>query len=136
MKKIIIWVFILFSIFFWSINESNSEAQCSWENSLCSSDFTISTTELWLWWNNINQWWTSKDTLDNWLKVIVEKLMIAFWVLSLWIMTIGWGYMIFAAGQDELLNKWKSIFNSWLIALLVALASWIIMKLIIYLLYP
>jgi len=94
----------------------------------------IDTTNLWLAWNKIKAA-TSKATLENWLTTIVQKLLIAFWVLSLFIMTIGWWYMIFAAGQDELLNKWKSIFNSGLIALLVALGSGMIMKIIIYLLY-
>lgn len=94
----------------------------------------INTTNLWLSWDKIKMA-TSKATVENWLSIIVQKLMIAFWILSLFIMTVGWWYMIFAWWQDELLNKWKSIFSAWLIALLVALWSAIIMKLVIYLLY-
>ena len=130
MKKILMSLFILFSLFFCT-NSFASWATWSW---LESPKYKIDTSELFGTTNTIKQT-SAKATVDKWLTVIVEKLMIAFWVLALLIMTIGWGYMIFAAGQDELLNKWKSIFNSWLIALLVALGSWIIMKIVIYLLY-
>ena len=137
MKKIIISLLSIFilSFSFWINKSFSAEAQCSWADSLCSSDYMIDTQSLWLWWTEINTGWTAKDTIENWLEIIVNKLMIAFWVLTLFIMTIGWWYMIFAHGQDELLNKWKSIFNAWLIALIVALSSWIIMKFVISLLY-
>ncbi len=106
-------------------------------DSLLSPKFMINTAGLWIWPKNseLAKEATAKETVDSLLNVIVNALMIAFWVLALFIMTIGWGYMIFAAGQDELLNKWKSIFSAWLISLLIALWSWIIMKTIIFLLY-
>ena len=95
----------------------------------------IYTDNYWLWSDNIDTSGDAIETIEDWLEVIVEKLMIWFWVLALSIMTIGWGYMIFAHGQDELLNKWKSIFSAWIISLVVALWSWIIMKIVISLLY-
>lgn len=137
MKKLIILTLsAFFLIFFNGINSTHSEeAQCEWQDSLCSSSYMFDTEQYWLWWSKIDKWWSAKDTINNWLSLIVNQLMIAFWVLSLFIMTVGWWYMIFAHGQDELLNKWKSIFSAWLIALFIALSSWIIIKIIISLLY-
>jgi len=130
MKKIFLWIMILFCLFFWNISFLNTIN--AW---LKDSSFMIETWKLWLGWTEINTWWTAENTIEDWLEIIVNKMMIALWVLTLFIMTIGWWYMIFAHGQDDLLNKWKSIFTSWLIALVVALSSWIIMKIVISLLY-
>lgn len=138
-KRIIIWIFILIFPFILNLNLTKAEestANCRWEDSLCSSSYMIDTWELWLWWGWwINKGWTAKETVDNALGLLVNKLMIAFWVLALFIMTVGWGYMIFAGWQDDLLNKWKSIFTAWIISLVIALSAWIIMKIVISLLY-
>ena len=94
----------------------------------------------------INVWdiapgWSELDggsavgTWEKVLQTIITKLMIAFWVLALLVMTIGWGYMIFYHGQDDLLSKWKTIFSAWLIALAVALSAWILVKVVAYILY-
>lgn len=131
MKKIFLWIIVLFSICFWNITYS---VGCD-PYDLASSCYTVDTIGLWLGWGEINNWGSAKDTVEIWLALIVNKLMIWFWVLSLFIMTVGWGYMIFAHGQDELLNKWKSIFSAWIISLTVALWAWIIMKIVISLLY-
>lgn len=61
--------------------------------------------------------------------------MIAIWVISLLVMTIWAWYMIFYHWQDELLSKGKSIFNSWIIALIVALSSYYIVSLVRLILY-
>jgi len=137
MKKIFLWIFVVISILLWNISPVNSEAVCTWLDSswkLCSVDYKIDTTSM-FWTTTKIKKDTAKLTIEEFLKVTVNKLLVALWVIALFIMIIGWGYMIFASGQDELLNKWKSIFNSGLIALLVALASSIIIKIIIYLLY-
>jgi len=78
---------------------------------------------------------SAKKTATDTLQKIIDNLMTAFWVLALLVMTIWWGYMIMYNGQDELLSKWKAIFNSGLLALVVALSSWILVKLVAYLLY-
>lgn len=114
----------------WDLNWSE---QASWEWNLASKDYMIDTNALWIW--STLTWSTAKETVENTLSTIVNKLMIAFWVLALFIMTIGWWYMIFAHWQDELLNKWKGIFIAWLTSLVVALWSWIIIKIVIFLLY-
>lgn len=136
MIKFIITTFIIF-FSFWNITLAEewewSSTKCEWKDSLCSPEYMIDTTALWLWTSMKGA--TAKETANNVLQTIITKLMVAFWVLSLLIMTVGWWYMIFAHGQDELLNKWKWIFNSWLIALIVALSSWIIIKIVISLIY-
>ena len=78
---------------------------------------------------------TAAETWINVLQTFIEKLMIAFWVLALLVMTIGWWYMVFYHGQDELLSKWKTIFTAWLIALVVALSAWILVEVVVYILY-
>jgi len=135
MKKIIFWILVLIGLIFSNISYSGEEIDCSWDDSLCSPNYIIDLDWYWMGSDQIDTSVDAKDTIDEWLKLIVNRLMVAFWALSLFIMTIGWWYMIFAHGQDELLNKWKSIFTSGIIALSVALGAWIIMKLVIYLLY-
>jgi len=127
LKKFMLSIILFSLLFSWNV------LAASWENDLSSPDYMINTTELWLW-SSLNTW-DAETTVNNVLGTIITKLMIAFWVLALFIMTIGWWYMIFAHGQDELLNKWKGIFTAGLISLIVALSAWIIMKLVIFLLY-
>ena len=129
MKKFFIIFLVLVSFLFIDFNFINNSF--AWVE---DKSYMIDTDSL-FWQTSSIKTWTAKDTVENTLITIVQKLMIAFWVLSLFIMTIGWGYMIFAAWKDEMLSKWKSIFSAWLIALIIALASSIIIKLVIYLLY-
>ena len=131
MKKIFLWFLITISLTLWNLSYS---IDCN-INDLASHCYEFNSTSYWMGSDNVNIYQDAEETIDDVLEVIVNKLMIWFWVLALFIMTVGWGYMIFAHGQDELLNKWKSIFSAWIISLLVALWSWIIMKIVISLLY-
>lgn len=74
-------------------------------------------------------------TINNVLLTILEKLILVFGVCAIFIMTLWAGYMIIYHGQDEFLSKWKSIFTSWLIALVVALSAWFIVRLFTLILY-
>jgi len=91
------------------------------------------------WWSFIYTWDSDSTTWDatttNFLKTVITKLTVWIWFTALFIMTIGWAYMIFSNWQDELLKKWKSIFMAWIIWIIIALASWLIMRVVIYLLY-
>lgn len=80
-------------------------------------------------------WNNTEETVDNVLITILEKLLIVFWAFAVLIMTIGAGYMIIYHWQDEFLSKWKSIFMSWVIALVVALSAGLLVQLFAYLLY-
>jgi len=129
-KKIFLLIFLLFM----SISVLNSTIKISYSAWIESKSYMIDTMGLWLWWKKIHEKW-AKETIDNWLQIFITKLMVALWVLSLFIMTIGWAYMITAHGKDEMLTKWKTIFTAWLISITVALLSWIIIKAIIFLVY-
>lgn len=75
------------------------------------------------------------STVNNVLETILEKLIVIFWVLAAFMMTIGAGYMIIYHGQDEFLSRWKAIFMSGIISLAIALSAGIIVRLFTYILY-
>jgi len=77
----------------------------------------------------------TEEKINFLLWTIIQKLMIALWVLSVLIMTVGGGYIIMYHGQDELLSKGKSIFMSGIIALVVALSSYYIVSGLRFILY-
>ena len=78
---------------------------------------------------------SSSDVIEDLWNTIITKLITAFWVLSLLVMTIGAWFMIIYHGQDELLTRWKSIFSYGLISLAVALSAWLLVNFVSYLLY-
>ena len=69
------------------------------------------------------------------LGTIIQKLMIGLGSLSILIMTVWAWYIVLHNGQDELLNKWKSIFMSWIYAMMVALSSYYLIVIVRYVLY-
>lgn len=137
-KKIILSLLIsLISLFFTNIN--NNVYSYTWDesNNIASTWFTIKVKELSPWWDSILAQASPnpQTTMLNILALIIENLMVAIWVVAILVMTIWWGYMIMHLWQDDMLSKWKSIFKSWLIALVVALWSWLLVKLVAFLLY-
>lgn len=135
----------------WWFNPSNSwlynlatekvnTAKEAYENSTESDDdissawFKIKTSNFSPGWSSIKKD-SAQETVNSALTIIIQKLMIALWVLSLFIMTIWAGYMIMYHGQDELLSKWKSIFMSGIIALIVALSSYYLVSFVRFILY-
>jgi len=85
-------------------------------------------------WMSIKKWSTSK-TINYALGTIIQKLMIGLGSLSLLIMTVWAWYIVLHGWQDELLNKWKSIFMSGIYAMLVALSSYYLIVIVRYVLY-
>ena len=96
--------------------------------------FTISVNDITPW-MNITEGDNVEQVVNRALWTIIQKLMIALGSLSLLIMTVWAWYMILYHGQDELLSKWKSIFLSWITALVVALSSYYIVAFLRYILY-
>jgi len=147
MLKKILLVFTAFFLFVpvfntttftYAADEWENKANCEWKDSLCSPSFEIKVSDIAPGWKNIDwvsSWQTAAKTWAALLQSIINKLMIAFWVLALLIMTIWAWYMIFYHGQDELLSKWKTIFTAGIIALVVALSAWILVKIVAYMLY-
>jgi len=128
-KLILIWIFSLLLVLG---NKNEIYAASNWNVS--KPDFTIDVMSISPWWNSLI-WATWKDTFKIILEQIIYNLMVAIWVIATLIMTIWWWYMILNWWEDALLTKWKAIFKAGAIALVIALSSWIIIKLIIYLLY-
>ena len=81
------------------------------------------------------QWKTTSESINYALWTIIQKMMIALWSLSIFIMTIWGWYMVLHHWQDELLSKWKNIFMSWIYALVVALSSYYIIAIVRFILY-
>ena len=125
MKKILLFCIFLFWFFF--LNST------FWNNDLTSSWFTISVSDISPW---IDSEWSDTEERINWLLwTIIQTMMIALWVLSVFIMTIWAWYIILHNWQDELLSKWKSIFMAWVYSMIIALSSYLIIYIVRQILY-
>lgn len=115
--------------------EIQRDANCaaSWD-CIDKDSFMIDTSLFSAWWKWLKQE-NSQATINYTLGSIIQKLMIALWVISLLIMTIGAWYIILYHGEDEYLTKWKWIFTAWIISLVIALSSYYIVNLVAYILY-
>lgn len=113
---------------------SNSkEAPTPWEW-LNSSSYMFSTKDFVPGWT-YSSWWKTEKKFSNWLITIIRKLVIPFWVLAVFVMTIWAWYMILSNWNDEMLNKWKKIFKMWIFSTVIVLSSYIIVELVKNLLY-
>lgn len=129
----------------WSSKTSDSPSQSSspsfkcewWKDSLCSTSFKIDTNKFspgWKWLNKTGNSGASK-TIDNFLSTTIQKLMVALWSIALLIMIVGAWFMILWAWKDDNVNKWKTIIKSWIIALVVALSSYMLVSFLRFILY-
>lgn len=125
MKKILL--FCIFLFWFFLLNST------FWNNDLTSSWFTINVSDISPW---IDSEWSDTEERINWLLwTIIQTMMIALWVLSVFIMTIWAWYIILHNWQDELLSKWKSIFMAWVYSMIIALSSYLIIYIVRQILY-
>lgn len=123
-----------------SLRERCSEQVSEWSQKINCPQFTIDVMDFSPgWWKVLKiarEWgWDTKHSANAILSVIIKNLIVAFGVLSLLVMTIGWGMMIFHVGQESILTKWKAMFMYWIISLIIALSSGIIIQLVSYFLY-
>ena len=112
----------------------NEQKKIEWKLDINTEYFMLNVNDFspgWEWLIKNN----AKATINTTLWTFIQKLMIALWSLALLIMTIWAWYMIIYNWQDEILSKWKSIFTSGIISLLVALTWYYIINLIRFLLY-
>ena len=108
-------------------------AWAGWPDDLTSTDFIINVDSISPW---INSKWSNTTERVNWiLWTLIQNMMIWLWILSVLIMTIWSGYIIFHNWQDELLSKGKSIFMSWVYAMIIALTSYYLVSIVRYMLY-
>jgi len=116
---------------------SDEYIQKDWKNDISSWWFEMDIGKITPWKNSMLSGTNgnTKEVLNKTFWIVIKKLMIWLWSVSLLIMTIGWAYMILYHGQDELLSKWKYMFLSWIIALIVSLSSYYLVNLLRYILY-
>ncbi len=118
-----------------SSKSSSAQFNCTpGKDSLCSDQFKIDTGKFspgGKWLNKT----TSKATINWFFTVLIKKLMVALWSLALIIMVVWAWFMITAMWKDDSLNKWKTIFKAWIIALVIALASYFMVSFLSYILY-
>lgn len=128
MKKIIVCLIALLSFTqFSGINADETK-------DLSSPKFEINVGEISPGWSGVIAA-KSEVTIDNFLKRIIERLIIAIGTIALFVMTLWAGQIILYAGEDERLTRWKTMFNAWMIAVAAALLSWLMVQLVAYLLY-
>lgn len=155
MKKIFVFLVLFFS--FWNVywndtwdtptntsivspNWSNAN-QVQERNDACDRDgwcldrpsFEINVSHISPW--ITLTWNTTSERSNNFLWLIIQRMMIALWILSVFIMTIWAWYIILHNWQDELLSKWKTIFMSWVYSMIIALTSYILIAIVRFLLF-
>lgn len=104
------------------------------ENNITSAGYKISVNDISPG-MAVEKWNTVNQSINKTLGKIIQSMMVLLWSLALLIMTIGAWFMILHHGQDELLSKWKSIFMSWVYALIVALSSYYLIAIFRYILF-
>lgn len=147
MQKIILIIsLVFFSLFSFCIDKVSAddsnvnsnqsrdeECNASW-NCFDKPNFMVNTDTFSIWWT-----WLKKDswknTINNVLWNVIQKLMIVLWTISFWIITIWWYFMVTSHWDDSLLTKWKNILKWWIISLFVALSSYYIVNMVSYILY-
>ena len=115
-------------------NSKDRYCEQSW-NCLNTSDFKINTSTFKMWSLGVDSGKTSWQNANFLLATVISKLMIAMWVLAVLIMTIGAGYMVLYHGRDDMLSKWKTIFNYGMLAVALALCSYILVAILRFILY-
>lgn len=120
-----------------SLENAKREDSCSTSNDcIDKASFMIETGLFSVGGKELKEWTsTSKELINKWLGTIIQKLMIALWVISLLIMTIWAGYIILYHWEDEYLTKWKWIFTAGIVSLAIALSSYYIVNIVAYILY-
>ena len=136
MRYLLITCILLMSVFYsmsiWAYAEWET---CTWTSCINSVDFEIPVDSIFQTGVKV-KWNTSAETSVNYLLgTLIQKLMIGLGSIAAIIMTIGAWYMILNVGQDELLSKWKSIFMSGVISMVVALSSYYLVNLVRYILF-
>jgi len=156
MIKKILLILILFGIFFqinvfaedwWQASSdkwiTHEEPEICWagaRDKINCSKFTINTENFSPGSKKIlkkaqDGWWNTVESANAILWTIIKNLIVIFWALSLLMMTIGWWMMIFHAGQESILTRWKWIFVWWAASLAIWLSAGLIVKIVSYVLY-
>jgi len=134
-KKIIllfiIWLWFIFNFWGWfSLNQIS--AANTGDITKADYEFKVASFVPWMTITDVTD--TNKN-VNFLLGNIIQTMMVIIWAFSMLIMTIWAWYMILNSWQDELLSKWKTIFTSWIFALIIALTSYYLVSIIRFILY-
>lgn len=117
----LVWIFMVSDV--WATGFTTDKFMIN------TSDFTISGEASDL------KWGTAQETIQKTLGTIIQKMMIGIWIVSFVILVVWAAFMIFAAWEDEYVNRWKSIFTAGMIALIVSLLSYYMVALVRFLVF-
>lgn len=129
MKKILLMIIVFFA----SITSFPWVSLAAEDSNLASPWFMIDVWDISPWIKSPKS--SSEDTMNWILWTIIQNMMIALWAISVLIMTIWAWFMILNSWDESLLTKWKTIFMSWVYAVVIALCSYYIVAVVRFLLY-
>ncbi len=116
MKKIFLLFIILFSLLFSFANINISVPGVDSDDVWWDYDSTISEDE--------SYWIEMIDIVNFYLWFFV-------WVVAMWVV-VYWGYMLISSkGSEEELKKANKLLTYWLIWILIALSSFVIVRLVV-----
>jgi len=130
-KNVFLVILIFMNIFF--VVKVN---WASWGSDFTKPTFTINVWDIiWHIWPDNITWDTLETKTNNLLIKIIEMLMVAIWVIALFIVSVWAWYMIIYNWNEEFLKKWRNMIYTGFLALFIALSSYYIMNLVRYILY-
>jgi len=135
---LLLWTIFSINLSFadWETTTTSTTKNADTSKDFSSTDFTINTNDVIGWmWVEPDPSSTLKWKFDWLLWKIINTLMISIWAVAMVVMSIGAWYMIIYNWQEELLTKWRKMFFSWILALVIALSSYYIINLVRYILY-
>lgn len=128
MKKILLSIIILLA----SLFSFSWVAFTAWWD-LTSPDTMINVDDIYPW-KKVNKG-SSLETANWILWTIIQNMMVALWAISILVMTIWAWFMILNSWDESMLTKWKTIFMSWIYAIVIALASYYMIAIVRFLLF-
>lgn len=127
-KKLFLVILIFMNIFF--------VVKVNWSDDFAKDTFTVKVWDIiWNIWPQNIDWSTLEDKTNNLLIQVIEILMVAIWVIALFVVSVWAWYMIIYNWNEEFLKKWRNMIYTGFLALFIALSSYYLMNLVRYILY-
>jgi hypothetical protein len=127
-KKLFLVFLIFMNVFF--------VVKVNWSDDFAKDTFTVKVGDIiWNIWHTKVGWGTLEQKTDNLLIMVIEILMVAIWVIALFVVSVWAWYMIIYNWNEEFLKKWRNMIFTGFLALFIALSSYYLMNLVRYILY-
>jgi len=140
MKKIILWLLFIFSLFLVSLLTVNAVWNCNY----------VENSQVWIWANLSSclsvddkliqpKWVNSYNMINWWFKnsIIwwVKKTSIFLSIMAVWSI-VYWAFMLtISTWEDEKVKKWKDIVKWWIIGFLAIISAWWLITVLINFMY-